>query len=101
MDAIRVGLRVSLLLRRQHLALTDRMHRGVRVFPVLREGRDVYEMGVHFHGSGHVVGDDEQPPIRSHVRRGGRVQYRHRLLGTFDAIWVVPVHAPVACLNNQ
>ena len=91
-DAVGVGARVGLLLRRQHLALPDGVHGGVPVLAPLRHGGHVDEGDGHprRRRAGHVGRRVEHVPVRAQPDRPVPVEQRHRLLGAPDPARVPP-----------
>ena len=92
MDAVGVGARVGLLLRREDLALPDGVHGGVPVLAPLRHGGDVHEGDGHprRRRPGDVGRHLEHVPVRPQPYRPTPVHQRHRLLRAPDAVRVSP-----------
>ena len=95
-DAVGVGGGVGLLLRRQQLPLSERVHRRVRVLPELRHRRDPDERHRQPHRPDHALLLREQPPVRADRQPPRRVRHRHRLHRALDPVRVAPVLTPVA-----
>ena len=103
MDAVGVGARVGLLLRREDLALPDGVHGGVPVLAPLRHGGDVHEGDGHprRRRPGDVGRHLEHVPVRPQPYRPTPVHQRHRLLRAPDAVRVSPHLRAVFQTKNQ